>query len=98
VKNPTPYYVSFTEINAVVNQKRVPLAPNGDMLAPGQEKHCPSPVTSRVLLILLTPPLMILADACPVLRISKSNSWNRVSGPEQFISESGLNLVKECFI
>ncbi|PLO61772.1 pilus assembly protein PapD, partial [Klebsiella pneumoniae] len=38
VKNPTPYYVSFTEINAVVNQKRVPLAPNGDMLAPGQEK------------------------------------------------------------
>lgn len=37
VKNPTPYYVSFTEINAVVNQKKVPLAPHGDMLAPGQE-------------------------------------------------------------
>ncbi len=39
VKNPTPYYVSFTEIDAVVNQKKVPLAPHGDMLAPGQEKN-----------------------------------------------------------
>jgi P pilus assembly chaperone PapD len=38
VKNPTPYYVSFTEINAVFTQKVVPLAPHGDMLAPGQEK------------------------------------------------------------
>ncbi|HEJ9095275.1 TPA: molecular chaperone [Serratia odorifera] len=38
IKNPTPYYVSFTEINAVVNQKKLPLAPHGDMLAPGQEK------------------------------------------------------------
>lgn len=38
VKNPTPYYVSFTEINAVVNQRKIPLAPHGDMVAPGQEK------------------------------------------------------------
>ncbi|MFI8415599.1 molecular chaperone [Serratia sp. NPDC078593] len=38
VKNPTPFYVSFTEINALVNQKKVPLAPHGDMLAPGEEK------------------------------------------------------------
>nr|WP_241391608.1 fimbria/pilus periplasmic chaperone [Yersinia frederiksenii]ULG19945.1 pilus assembly protein PapD [Yersinia frederiksenii] len=38
VKNPTPFYVSFTEINAVTNQKKVALAPHGDMLAPGQEK------------------------------------------------------------
>lgn len=38
VRNPTPFYVSFTEINAVVNQKKVPLVPHGEMLAPGQEK------------------------------------------------------------
>ncbi|ALX94295.1 MULTISPECIES: fimbrial biogenesis chaperone [Serratia] len=38
VKNPTPFYVSFTEINAVANRKKVALAPHGDMLAPGQEK------------------------------------------------------------
>lgn len=38
VKNPTPFYISFTEINAVVEQKKVALAPHGDMLAPDQEK------------------------------------------------------------
>lgn len=38
VKNPTPFYISFTEIEAVTKQKRVALAPYGDMLAPGQEK------------------------------------------------------------
>ena len=55
VKNPTPYYVSFTEINAVVNHKNVPLVPHGDMLAPGQEKTLPfSGDSSRIARIAFT--------------------------------------------
>lgn len=38
VKNPTPYYISFTGINAVIDQRHVPLVLQGDMLAPGEEK------------------------------------------------------------
>lgn len=49
VTNPTPYYVSFTEINAIVNQKKIPLAPHGDILSPGQEKkYSFSGDTSRI--------------------------------------------------
>ncbi|WP_431223071.1 fimbrial biogenesis chaperone [Serratia sp. L9] len=77
VKNPTPFYVSFTEINAITNQKKSALASHGDMLAPGQEKHWPFPVTVRALLTLSSPQSMTLVAGLTAAKTSSSNSWKK---------------------